>query len=204
MATSINYAPIRKYARQHNIKLTIVLDLVHVIEYLWKAAFVFHPIGSQSAEDWVSQRLLKILSGQASKVAARMRRSATLRGYLSDKRSAVDTCANYLLKYQSCRPYDRYLAAGFPIATGVIEGACRYLVKDRMERTGAHWSLAGAEAVLRLRALVASGDFQDYWHFHLEREQQRNHPSLYQDNLPLMRRVSLASCPLEPQFSLIV
>lgn len=195
---------LRKYARQYNIKLTIVLDLIHVIEYLWQAAFVFHPVGSQSAEDWVSQRLFKILTGQASSVAAGMRRSATLRGYLPDKRSAVDTCANYLLKYQSFLHYDQYLIAGFPIATGVIEGACRYLVKDRMERTGARWSLTGAEAVLRLRALVASGDFEAYWHFHLEQEQQRNHRSLYQPGLPLMRRVSLASCSLESQFSLVV
>jgi hypothetical protein len=86
----------------------------------------------------------------------------------------------------------------------VIEGACRYLVKDRMERTGARWSLAGAEAVLRLRALVASGDFESYWSFHLEQEQQRHHRSLYHIGLPLMRRVSSASCPLESQFPLVV
>ena len=77
--------------------------------------------------------------------------------------------------------YDRALAAGLPIATGVIEGACRYLVKDRMERTGARWSLVGAQAVLRLRALRASGDFDDYWAFHLEREHERNHLRRYAD-----------------------
>jgi hypothetical protein len=106
---------LRKYARQHHRQLTIVLDLVHVMEYLWSAAFVFHPVGSQSAEDWLSQRLLKILQGQASRVAAGMRRSATRRGYPPDQRAPVDTCANYLLKYQSFLHYDRYLAAGFPI-----------------------------------------------------------------------------------------
>ena len=80
--------------------------------------------------------------------------------------------------------YDQYLRAGFPIATGVIEGACRYLVKDRMEKTGARWTLEGAEAVLRLRSLRslrASGDFDDYWSFHLQQEQQRNHANLYAD-----------------------
>ena len=75
--------------------------------------------------------------------------------------------------------YAKALRRGFPIATGVIEGACRYLVKDRMDRTGARWSLAGAEAVLRLRALVTNGDFDEYWGFHLQRERERNHLSRY-------------------------
>ena len=78
--------------------------------------------------------------------------------------------------------YDSYLQRGFPIATGVIEGACRYLVKDRMERTGARWSLKGAEAVLRLRALRTCGDFEPYWRFHEQQEFQRNHVAHYADN----------------------
>jgi len=75
--------------------------------------------------------------------------------------------------------YNEYLNMGLPIATGVIEGACRYLVKDRMDRTGARWSLTGAEAVLRLRALRTSGDFDTYWRFHEEQEYRRNHVALY-------------------------
>ena len=75
--------------------------------------------------------------------------------------------------------YDQYLKMGLPIATGVIEGACRYLVQDRMDRTGARWSLNGAEAVLRLRALRTSGDFDAYWRFHEEQEYLRNHVALY-------------------------
>jgi len=70
---------------------------------------------------------------------------------------------------------DTYLAAGFPSATGVIEGACRHLVKDRMEVTGARWSVAGAEAVLRWRSLWVSGDFESYWRLHLEQEHKRHH-----------------------------
>jgi hypothetical protein len=76
---------------------------------------------------------------------------------------------------------DRALADGLPIATGVIEGACRYLVRDRMGRTGARWSFAGAEAILRLRALRASADFDDYGQFHLAKEHERTHRSLYAD-----------------------
>jgi len=79
--------------------------------------------------------------------------------------------------------HDRALAEGLPIATGVIEGACRYLVQDRMGRTGARWSATGAETILRLRALGASGDFDDYWSFHLAKEYERTHQSRYSDNV---------------------
>jgi len=74
---------------------------------------------------------------------------------------------------------DVYLAEGLPIATGVIEGACRHLVRDRMEITGARWRLQKAEAVLRLRALRSSGDFEQYWEFHEQQEALRNHAAHY-------------------------
>ena len=112
-----------------------------------------------------------------------MRRSATRRYLLSADRKSVDACANYLLTYAPYLKYNDYLAQGFPIATGVIEGACRHLVKDRMEVTGARWSLTGAEAVLRLRALRSSHDFDEYWSFHETKEYQRNHRSLYADGI---------------------
>ena len=86
-----------------------------------------------------------------------------------------------MLKYTAYLRYDQYLQQGLPIATGVIEGACRYLVKDRMDRTGARWSLQGAEAVLRLRALRSSGDFDAYWRFHEQQEYLRQHAARYAD-----------------------
>ena len=124
---------------------------------------------------WAWTRVRSILEGKARKVAAAMRRATTVAGLSSDTRKPVDRCADYLLKYAPYLHYDRHLAAGYPIATGVIEGACRYLVRDRMELTGARWRLVGAEAVLKLRALRASGDFDAYWDFHEAREYQRNH-----------------------------
>jgi hypothetical protein len=96
-----------------------------------------------------------------------------------EERKPVDTCARYLLNHSQYLRYDQYLAGGMPIATGVIEGACRHLIKDRMDVTGARWSLAGAEAVLRLRALRSSGDFDQYWRFHESCEYRRTHQSRY-------------------------
>ena len=141
-------------------------------------------------EAWVGERLLAVLEGRASLVAAGMRRSATRRELSAEERKPVDVCARYLLKHKAYLRYHEYLAAGLPIATGVIEGACRHLIKDRMDVTGARWSLAGAEAVLRLRALRASGDFDEYWRFHEQQEYQRNHAARYADGkvVPLQNR----------------
>lgn len=170
---------LKRLAAHNEVKLTIVLDVIHVLEYLWKAGHALHEESTAALEAWVQERLLEILRGRCSHVAAGMRRSATLRKLTASQRKPIDTCAGYLLKYKRYLAYDEYLAAGFPIATGVIEGACRHLVKDRMERTGARWGLQGAEAVLRLRALRSSRDFDEYWAFHEEQEYRRNHAARY-------------------------
>jgi len=166
-------------AERDGVSLTIVLDVIHVLEYLWAAAWALHPEGSAEGEAWVTERLERILRGPASQVAAGMRRSATRRGLSAQRREPIDRCARYLLNHRELLRYDVALAAGFPIATGVIEGACRHLVKDRMDLTGARWRLRSAEAVLRLRSLRSSGDFSAYWRFHLEQERQRNHVARY-------------------------
>jgi hypothetical protein len=172
---------LRCAAQDYGVELVIILDLIHVLGYLWKAAWAFHQAGDTAAEAWVDKRLVEILRGHSSAVAAGMTRSATLRELSAGQRKPVDKCADYLLKYRAFLHYDQYLAQGYPIATGVVEGACRYLVKDRLEITGARWRLAGAEAVLRLRSLHASGDFDEYWEFHLRQEYKRNHQAHYEN-----------------------
>jgi len=174
-------ALVEEITAMHDVEVTVVIDIIHVAEYVWKAAHVFHREGSPELECWAWTRVRNILEGKASTVAGAMRRAATIAGFSSGERKPVDTCADYLVKYAPYLHYDRYLAAGYPIATGVIEGACRYLVRDRMELTGARWRLGGAEAVLKLRALRASGDFDAYWRFHEAREYQRNHAERYAD-----------------------
>ncbi len=170
---------LKRLAKKSALDLTIIVDLMHVIEYLWDAARVFHPESGSELENWVRHRLLEILRGKAGLMAGGMRRSATLRGLSTKAREPVDDCARYLSNHSPYLRYDCYLSKGLPIATGVIEGACRHLVKDRMAVTGARWSLAGADAVLRLRALRSSRDFDEYWTFHEARAYERNHQSLY-------------------------
>jgi hypothetical protein len=176
-------ARIQAAARRHEVSVTMVIDFIHVLEYLWDAARGFYPGDAEAAEEWVQARALKVLQGQVSEVAAGMRRSATLRQLSAQQRAVVDTCADYLLNRRSYLRYDVFLDLGFPIATGVIEGACRHLVKDRMDLTGARWRLQSAEAVLKLRSLRSSGDFEAYWCFHKEQELHRNHLSRYADPL---------------------
>lgn len=168
-------------AGQFGVQLTVILDLIHVIEYLWKAVTAFCNDGTREAEAWVTERLVRVLHGQASQVAAGIRRSATLRGVCGKRRKRVDKCAGYLLKHASYLHYNEYLADGLPIATGVIEGACRHLIKDRFDISGARWGLQGAEAVLRVRSLRSSEDFEKYWAFHEARDLDRNHQSRYHD-----------------------
>jgi len=171
---------IRRCAASHGVDVVVLIDVIHVLEYLWKAVWCFFSPGDEKAEPWVVKRAIAILEGRASAVAGGIRRSATLRHLTGSKRKTVDTVCKYLLNHAAMMGYDQALSEGYPIATGVVEGACRHLVKDRMELTGARWSLAGAEAVLRLRALRASGDFDEYWTFHLRQECRRNHLSQFE------------------------
>ena len=166
-------------AQARGVDVAIVVDFVHVLEYLWRAAWCFFAEGDPAAQTWVHDHARSILDGRVSVVAAAIRRKATRNHLDAAKRKPADTAASYLLNKKPYLDYPTALARGWPIATGAIEGACRHLVKDRMDRTGARWGLAGAEAILKLRALRSNGDFDDYWAYHLAQEQQRVHAARY-------------------------
>jgi len=170
---------ITKEARKRKLKVTIVVDLIHVLEYLWGAAWSFFTEGDPAAERWVQDKARAILEGKAGIVAASIRRKATRLSLEPKQREGADRAANYLLAKRRQLDYPTALQNGWPIATGVIEGACRHLVKDRMDITGARWGLESAEAILKLRALINNNDFDQYWDFHLAQEHRRVHASRY-------------------------
>jgi hypothetical protein len=170
---------IRTEAKARHVTVTIVVDFIHVLEHLWKAAWSFFTEADPKAEQWVLGHARDVLAGKAATVAAAIRRKATYQRLPAGKREPADTASDYLLAKKPWLDYPTALNNGWPIATGVIEGACRHLVKDRMDITGARWGLAGAEAILKLRALISNGDFDMYWTWHLDQEQQRNHHSRY-------------------------
>jgi len=166
---------IRAEASRRGVRVHILVDLIHVLEYLWKAAWCLHADGDPQAEAWVATQAISILSGQAAQTIAAIDAQAVGAGLSDIQRRGVDTCIGYLRAKQEFLGYDTALAAGWPIATGVIEGACRHLIGDRLDISGARWGLAGAEAVLKLRAVTTNGDFDRYWRFHLARENHRVH-----------------------------
>jgi hypothetical protein len=172
-------------AKRRKITVTIVVDLIHVLGYLWDAAWCFYPEGDPAAEQWVAEKALAVLQGKAglTLTAAAVKRKATNLGLAAGDRKNADICARYLHAKAPYLDYPAALAHGWPVATGIIEGACRYLVKDRLALTGARWRIQGAEAVLKLRAIRKNGDWDNYFSFHLAQERKRVHESRYLDNI---------------------
>lgn len=157
-------------------KLVEILDLLHVTPRLWEMAYIFHPEGSEEAAAFVRERLLRVLRGKAGAVIGGLRQMATKRRLRSAKLQKLEAHCKYLEKNLSRMRYDKYLAAGYPIASGVIEGACRYVVKDRMERAGMRWTIPGAQAMLDLRTTYVNGQWKEFHNYRITRERQRLYP----------------------------
>lgn len=159
------------------LNVTLVLDLMHVLEKLWKAAYVFHAEGSLAADLWVMDHALRILFGEVGQVVKGIRQSITKRALSGPKGKTLSDVADYLYRNRARMRYNEYLAKGWPIASGPVEGACKNLIKDRMERSGMRWTEQMAEAIVQLRAIYLSGDFDAYWEFHIEQDQHRLYPA---------------------------
>jgi hypothetical protein len=151
-------------------KRTNILDLLHVTPRLWQAAHVFCQEGSDAAEQFMRVRLLKILHGRSDLVVRGLREMASKRGLSGAKKKTIASVCAYLDANRSRMHYDEYLAKGYPIASGAIEGACRHLIKDRLERAGMHWTPAGAQAMLDVRSTLVNGDWERYQTYYREWE----------------------------------
>lgn len=153
-----------------------ILDIFHVIERLWNAAHVFHREGSAEAKAFVTQRLRMLLEGKVGGVIGGLRQMMQKHRLSASKRRALETVIGYFENNRDHMLYDKYLAAGYPIGSGVAEGACRHLVKDRMEQTGMRWTVQGAQALLNLRAIYLNGDWQSFVTHRIEKEQKSHYP----------------------------
>ena len=152
-----------------------ILDLFHVMERLWKAAWCFFEESTQKREahEWVEKELRMLLEGKVGYVVGGLRQMMTKRGLKGTRRKTVREVAGYFERNRARMKYDEYLAAGYPIGSGVVEGACRHLVKDRLERAGMRWYPDGAQAMLNLRATYLNGDWDSFWAYHVEQEDGR-------------------------------
>ena len=153
----------------------LILDIIHVRDYLWAAAHALHREGSDAAAAWVYKQLVKILKGAVGYVIGGLRSSLTKRGLRGGKAKALRDAIRYFTNHAHMMQYDVYLDWGFPIATGIVESACKSLVKNRMEGCGMRWSIPGAEAMLRLRSLYLSGDWEAYNTFRIDQERERRY-----------------------------
>jgi hypothetical protein len=150
-----------------------ILDLFHVLERLWAVAHCFHTEGSDGAKRFVEYRLRDLLQGRVGYVISGLRKRLRTARLSRQRRGAVRSATEYLANNRQHMRYDEYLRAGYPIGSGVAEGACRHLVKDRMEQTGMRWTVAGAQAMLHVRALYLNGQWEEYLAFRVEQEQAR-------------------------------
>jgi len=180
-------AQFQAQAARRGITLVILIDFIHVLGYLWKAAWCFHQDRDPAIEQWVITQALDILHGRTAEVITRISQLAA--GHPPQRKEharIIRKTLHYLrAKQEYLDSYPAALAAGWPIATGVIEGACRHLIQDRMGITGARWTTPGAQAILWLRAIWASGDEHAYWTWHTQQEHHRNHTSRYHSQLDL-------------------
>jgi hypothetical protein len=160
---------------------TLVLDIIHATEYLWEAANALLGERHPGRTAWVRRQLAQVLAGQTEAVIATLTKATATRRLSAARRQVVERTAGYYQRNLPFMGYDLYLARGWPIGTGVVEGACGHLVKDRLEQAGMRWTKPGAQAVLDLRGVRLSGDWDAYWPWH---RQQRHH-RLYGAGTPM-------------------
>lgn len=153
-----------------------ILDIWHVTEYLWELAYCFHREGSDEAQAFVETYLRKLLEGKVKRVIGGIRQMATKHDLPNGKWDKVEDCLAYFAVRAEYMMYDEYLAAGYPIGSGVVEGACRHLVKDRMEQTGMRWRIAGAQAILSLRSIYINDDWDAFHADRIQTEQRKLYP----------------------------
>lgn len=159
-----------------NRNTTDILDLLHATPRLWQAAHLFHPEGSGAAEAFARTRIGRVLRGEVASVVRGLRALGRTRKLVGSKKTGLAKVCAYLMANRERMRYDEYLAKGYPIASGVIEGACRHLVKDRLERAGMHWTPAGAQAMLDVRSTYINGDWDEYQVYRIRRETERRYP----------------------------
>jgi hypothetical protein len=150
-----------------------ILDLFHVLERLWAVAHCFHTEGSDEAKQFVEYRLRDLLQGRVGYVISGLRKRLRTERLSGQRRKVVRSAVEYLANNRGHMRYDEYLAAGYPIGSGVAEGACRHLVKDRLEQTGMRWTVEGAQSMLHVRALYLNDQWGEFLEFRVEQEQAR-------------------------------
>ena len=171
------------YLPEGAAEVTDILDLLHATGYLWEAAHLFHSKGSNAARAFVKAQARRMLHGNIGAVIRALNWQGTHHKLKGKRLETLERICGYFRNNAHRMAYDVYLEHGFPIASGVIEGACRCVVKDRMERSGMRWVLSGARAMLMMRCIYLSNLWEEFIDFRIQRESQRLYPR-YAANAP--------------------
>ena len=182
--------PLQEKMRTNLPMFSLVLDIIHAVEYLWEAGNSLHGEKSPLRQVWVQKRVLLLLKGQSAAVISDLRSIASAPECKKTASEVLLKVANYYERNADYMHYNDYLSAGWPIATGVIEGACRHLVKDRFELSGMHWRVTGAESLLRLRCVAENQDGEAFHRLRREREQTRLYGTCCSWNSPCIERTN--------------
>jgi hypothetical protein len=178
-------AAIAAQAAERGLKVPVLIDYIHVSGYIGKASAALHPGDPVAAGQWADGQLLRVLHGRAKAVAATLASVARKTRANPRKRGLdladVDRAVTYLDNNRQHMKYDKALASGWPIATGMIEGACRFVIEDRFGITGARWSPEGAEDILKIRAVVVNGDLDAYMRYYKQRYRDEHHLARYDE-----------------------
>jgi len=158
------------------VTMVCILDIFHVMDYLWDAARCVHGSDDKAAEAFVTDRLRRILEGDVGRVIGGLRQMLTKSKFNSSKRKTLNTVIKYLDRKKKFMRYDEYLAKGYPIGSGVVEGACGHVVKDRMEGSGMRWSVSGAQSMLDLRCVYLNEDWDDFHDYRIKERVRDMYP----------------------------
>jgi hypothetical protein len=150
-----------------------ILDIIHVVEYLWKVGNALYGEGTTATKQWVYNHLVSVLHGHVGRVIGGLKQILKKRQLKVPQRKAVTQAITYFENHRQWMQYDVYLKAGYPIGSGVVESTCGHTVKDRMEGSGRRWSIVGAESTLLLRSIATSADWDAYWESHMQQERSR-------------------------------
>ena len=173
---------IRQQLRDHQMDHrldAVILDIMHASEYVWEAGTALYGEKNPHREGWVENKLYALLDSRVGRVIGGLKQRLTKNTLTPTQQKALHKTITYFDNHRHMMDYATYLARGYPIATGLVEGTCGSLVKDRMEQSGMHWSIDGAQAVLDQRAVMKNGDWDDLWTFYLEQERERMYPISY-------------------------
>ena len=162
---------LRSLLKVHLPWFVIIIDIYHVMEYLWDGAHVFFKKKSIEAQSWMTDKLTKILHGKVQEIIAELK--GVLSTISKGKQKQLHRIITYLENGKAHMRYDTYLKQGYPIGSGVVEGACKNLVKDRMEQSGMQWTIVGAEAILGMRSIQINGMAHEYWQYHMAQERKK-------------------------------